>query len=131
MKIAFLSIYYLAACTQPNWPNQVGKWIFGGQSTVPPLCPYSLIGIHTRSDSYYFICQFMVSYGDFLLDSTYVCIALLWASFILLEKRVESPLLIVPWHWLIPVGWIAWQYVLFLFWCHSMLRADSTLQMLG
>ena len=28
---------YLAACTQPKWPNQVGSLDFGGQSTVPPL----------------------------------------------------------------------------------------------
>ena len=27
---------YLAACTQPKWPNQVGSLNFFGQSTVPP-----------------------------------------------------------------------------------------------
>ena len=37
MKIVFMGIIYVAAFTRQNAPTKLVVWIFGGQSTVPPL----------------------------------------------------------------------------------------------
>jgi hypothetical protein len=86
MKIVFMG--KLLAFTQPKWPNQLVVRIFGGQSTIRPLC-YSL-GQNLIRMAFTILTLKMVLATKFAFNETPLFIRFIWTILKTIANLVQG-----------------------------------------